>query len=82
MLQHAQCSHCDHKYYVDLNQLALAASRYACPVCYGVTEFARHQAERPEQSQSAREIWQLIGVGATVVGLIMFLDRLTGWRPA
>jgi hypothetical protein len=79
MYRLSQCSHCPTKYHVDLVQLARQASRWACPVCAGITDFAEHQIEQPTVSSEAKQIWAAIGVAALFVGVIMFADRLQEW---
>ncbi len=85
-IQNIQCSncHCSHVHGVDALQLARQASRWACPICGVVTDYAQQQASRPDASVDAKQFWTFVGVGATIVGLIMFaqiadhtLDRLT-----
>ena len=81
MYQIAQCSHCpcQYKVEVDLAQLARKASRWACPVCGGITDFAEYQIQQPNVSPEAKQLWAAVGIGAFLVGLWMFFDGLDGW---
>jgi PHP family Zn ribbon phosphoesterase len=77
MYQLAQCSHCPTKYQVDLAQLARQASRWACPVCGVITDFAERQIQKPATSPQDKQAWAALGIAALFVGLLMFADRVT-----
>jgi hypothetical protein len=84
MNQLAQCSCCPTMYYVDLAQIARGLSRFACPVCGEVADYAEEQQADPTISQATRNAWGAIGAVAVVAGLFMFahladrvLDELT-----
>jgi len=55
------------------------ASRWACPVCGQITDFAEHQIQQPTTSLEAKQAWGAIGVAAFFVGLIMFGNRISDW---
>jgi hypothetical protein len=72
-IQNIQCSnpYCSHAHGVDAMKLALQASRWACPLCGTITDYAQQQAAQPGASMDAKQFWTIVGIGATVVGLIV-----------
>jgi hypothetical protein len=75
MYRLARCSHCTHQYHIDVMKLAQQASRWACPVCAGITDFAEAQIQQPSTSLEDKQIWAVIGVTALIVGVAMFANR-------
>lgn len=77
MFRLAQCSGCPNRYHVDLAQLARQASRWACPVCGVITDFAERQVQKPTTSPQDKQAWAALGGFALFIGLLMFVDRVT-----
>ena len=60
-------------------QIARGLSRFACPICAGITDFAERQIQKPTTSPEAKEVWAAVGVTALIVGLVIFADRASQW---
>jgi len=76
--------HCAHVHGVHAIQLAQQASRWACPVCGTISDYAQTEAAQPDISPNAKQFWTLVGVAATIAGLFAFahivdqtVERLT-----
>lgn len=76
MYQLANCSCCQQQYTVDALQIARGISRWACPFCDAVTEFAQRQVQSPNTSQQDKQFWSTLGAGALFFGLIVAIDRI------
>lgn len=72
-IQNLQCANrcCPQIHGVDAFQLARQASRWACPACGVITDYAEQQITQPNTSPDSKQFWTVVGIGATVVGLIM-----------
>ena len=74
LIQNVLCSnpYCSHVHPVDAFQLARQASRWACPVCGTISDYAQQQAAQPDISSNAKQFWTMVGVAATIAGLFVF----------
>lgn len=72
-----QCSGCSHVHGVNALQLAQQASRWACPICGVVTDYAQHQLAQPGLSSDAKDFWSAVFFAGLFVGLVMAADRLS-----
>ena len=68
----AQCPSCPTIYYVDVVQIARGLSRFACPVCGNLADFADQQQVDPSTPQVTKEVWAIIGAVSVVAGLLIF----------
>jgi len=72
-----QCSNCSHVHTVDALQLAQQASRWACPICGVVTDYAQYELAQPGLSPEAKDFWTAVFFAGLFVGLVMAADRLS-----
>jgi hypothetical protein len=84
MNQIRQCCHCQSHYHVDLNEVARGISRWACPFCGQVTDFADAQLAKPNITPEASSFWAMVSALGIVAGLFVAanladraLNRLT-----
>jgi hypothetical protein len=71
------CQNCNHNLRtVSLQEIAIYGSRWACPVCGYVMDYAAQQVSRPGLSPEAKQAWTTVGVAAFAMGLLMLFDHL------
>lgn len=63
--------HCAHVHGVDAIQLAQQASRWACPVCGTISDYAQEQAAQPGISEGAKTFWGVVSGVAIITGLFV-----------
>jgi hypothetical protein len=82
--RHVQCTNgnCGYALSVTPERLALTASRFACPLCHTITQFAEVQAQQPGISQEAKDFWGGVAKGAVAVGVFLFVKQVIEWADS
>lgn len=71
MNQLHQCRTCQRHYFADAFQLANGISRWACPFCGQVSDFAANQMSQPGISEGAQTFWGVVSGIAIIAGLFV-----------
>jgi len=78
-MDHSTCTTCHSSFPANtIAQLAFDASRWACPICGEVTDYAAQQVAKAT-SPDAKEFWNAVGAVAVVAGLLILVDRMSQW---
>ena len=64
---------------VTAEQILTYGSRWACPLCGHILDYANEQLAKPDISADGIKFWGLVGAGAFLVGLAMLLERVDRW---